>query len=208
MLTHASLLCRVRKNNWFTSADLRDMYFHIFIHPPHRKYLRYAFQGICSLKHFLPSLMGHHALMRPDNTMTVAHIKHQGGCAPVSCGRLLSLKAMHVPDALNTGAYLLSRGTPVYEEWTLQPEIVEQIWVRPRCICSRRETESAVRAVLLSAQHGCSPWCRRECLAAQVDLCISSPGLPWQEWFNLLRWHCHSVLFPLYKMLGPLPLGH
>eukprot|EP00064_Thunnus_orientalis_P007764 superscaffoldBa00000879_g7786 len=31
---------------------------------------------------------------------------------------------------LNTGADLLSRGVPVYGEWTLHPEIVEQIWTR------------------------------------------------------------------------------
>ncbi|XP_075307052.1 uncharacterized protein LOC142368762 [Odontesthes bonariensis] len=95
-----------------------------------------------SLKHFLPSLMGHHVLVRTDNTTTVAYINRQGGLRSRqlhmlarrlilwSCGRLLSLRATHVPGVLNTGADLLSRGAPVYGEWTLHPEIVEQIWAR------------------------------------------------------------------------------
>ncbi|XP_029909243.1 uncharacterized protein LOC115360460 [Myripristis murdjan] len=45
MLTHASLLRFLRAGDWFTSIDLKDAYFHIPIYPPHRKYLRFAFQG-------------------------------------------------------------------------------------------------------------------------------------------------------------------
>ncbi|XP_059182347.1 uncharacterized protein LOC131961092 [Centropristis striata] len=95
-----------------------------------------------SLKHFLPSLMGHHVLVRTDNTTTVAYINRQGGLRSRqlhmlarrlilwSCGRLLSLRATHAPGVLNTGADLLSRGAPVYGEWTLHPEVVEQLWSR------------------------------------------------------------------------------
>lgn len=95
-----------------------------------------------SLKCFLPSLTGHHVLVRTDNTTTVSYINRQGGLRSrrlhmlarklilwSSC-RLLSLRATHVPGILNTGADLLSRGGPVYGEWTLHPEIVEQIWAR------------------------------------------------------------------------------
>lgn len=46
MLTHASLLCLVRRNDWFTSIDLKDVYFHMLIYPPDRKYLRFAFQEV------------------------------------------------------------------------------------------------------------------------------------------------------------------
>ena len=46
MLTHAALLRFVRPGDWFASIDLKDAYFHIHIYPPHRKYLRFAFQGV------------------------------------------------------------------------------------------------------------------------------------------------------------------
>lgn len=42
MLTHASLLRFLHPGNWFTSIE--DTYYHIPICPPHRKYLRFAFQ--------------------------------------------------------------------------------------------------------------------------------------------------------------------
>ena len=95
-----------------------------------------------SLKHFLPSLMGHHVLVKTDNTTTVSYINRQGGLRSRrlhtlarklilwSDGRLLSLRATHVPGVLNTGADLLSRGSPVYGEWTLHPGVVRQIWAR------------------------------------------------------------------------------
>ena len=45
MLTSATLLRMIRQGDWFTSIDLKDAYFHIAIYPPHRKFLRFAFQG-------------------------------------------------------------------------------------------------------------------------------------------------------------------
>lgn len=46
MLTHTNLVRFVRQGDWFVSIDLKDAYFHIPIYPPHRKYLRFAFQGV------------------------------------------------------------------------------------------------------------------------------------------------------------------
>ncbi|XP_038139792.1 uncharacterized protein LOC119782749, partial [Cyprinodon tularosa] len=95
-----------------------------------------------SLRHFLPFLSGHHVLVRTDNTTTVAYINRQGGLRSRmlhnlardlilwSSTHFLSLRATHVPGDLNTGADLLSRGAPVYGEWTLHPQVVEQIWAR------------------------------------------------------------------------------
>ena len=95
-----------------------------------------------SLKHFLPLLSGHHVLVRTDNTTTVAYINRQGGLRSRtlhglarklilwSSAHFLSLRATHVPGTLNTGADLLSRGAPVYGEWTLHPQVLEQIWAR------------------------------------------------------------------------------
>ena len=54
MLTHASLLRMLRQNDWFTSVDLKDAYFHVPIYPPHKKYLRFAFLGVCYEYRVLP----------------------------------------------------------------------------------------------------------------------------------------------------------
>ncbi len=44
--------------------------------------------------------------------------------------RRLSLRAIHLPMILNRGADLLSRGNPLYGEWKLYPQVVNQIWQR------------------------------------------------------------------------------
>lgn len=47
MLPHASLLRLVRRNDWFTSVDVKDAYFHIPIYSPDRKYLQFTFWVPC-----------------------------------------------------------------------------------------------------------------------------------------------------------------
>lgn len=46
MLTLTVLSRAIRPDDWFTSIDLQDAYFHIHIYPAHRKFLRFAYQGI------------------------------------------------------------------------------------------------------------------------------------------------------------------
>ncbi|KAL3046904.1 hypothetical protein OYC64_021178 [Pagothenia borchgrevinki] len=46
MLTVKQLLGLVQPGDWFTTIDLKDAYFHVEIAPEHRKYLRFAFQGV------------------------------------------------------------------------------------------------------------------------------------------------------------------
>ncbi|XP_034564504.1 uncharacterized protein LOC117830473 [Notolabrus celidotus] len=95
-----------------------------------------------ALQHFLQFIQGHHVLVKTDNSTVVAYINRQGGTRSLqlhtlarkmimwSSTRLLSLRATHVPGVLNRGADLLSRGNPLYGEWTLHPQVVEQIWQR------------------------------------------------------------------------------
>ncbi|KAI2645622.1 Transposon Ty3-G Gag-Pol polyprotein [Labeo rohita] len=93
-----------------------------------------------ALKHFLPDLIGHHVLVRTDNTAVVYYFNHQGGlCSrPLyklahqilvwSQDKLLPLRAVHVPGHLNMGADILSRQGLRPGEWMLHPEVVKQIW--------------------------------------------------------------------------------
>uniref|UniRef100_A0A3B1IRS8 ribonuclease H n=1 Tax=Astyanax mexicanus TaxID=7994 RepID=A0A3B1IRS8_ASTMX len=46
MLTLRQFLRAVGPGDWFTSIDLTDAYFHIAVHPDHRRYLRFAFEGV------------------------------------------------------------------------------------------------------------------------------------------------------------------
>ncbi|XP_073725558.1 kinesin-like protein KIF6 isoform X3 [Misgurnus anguillicaudatus] len=93
-----------------------------------------------ALKHFLPFLEGFHVLVRTDNTTVVAYINRQGGTRSLqlhnlarklivwSAAHFSSLRATHVPGVLNMGADLLSRGNPLYGEWVLHPQVMDQIW--------------------------------------------------------------------------------
>lgn len=93
-----------------------------------------------ALKHFTQFIQGQHVLVKTDNATVVAYINRQGGTRSLrlhrlaqriilwSSTRLLSLRATHVPGALNRGADLLSRGSPLYGEWVLHPQVVKQVW--------------------------------------------------------------------------------
>ena len=45
MLTSEALMRSVRQGDFHCSVDLRDAYQHVLIYPPHRKFLRFAFEG-------------------------------------------------------------------------------------------------------------------------------------------------------------------
>ncbi|KAL0187634.1 hypothetical protein M9458_014733, partial [Cirrhinus mrigala] len=93
-----------------------------------------------ALKYFLPDLRDRHVLVHTDSTAVVYYINHQGGLRsrPLyklahqilvwSQDKLLSLRAVHIPEHLNVGADILSRQGPRPGEWMLHPEVVKQIW--------------------------------------------------------------------------------
>ncbi|KAL0152958.1 hypothetical protein M9458_051736 [Cirrhinus mrigala] len=93
-----------------------------------------------ALKHFLPDLRDYQVLVRTDNTSVISYINHQGGLRsrPLykmvhqilvwSQGKLLSLRAVYIPEHLNQGADVLLRQGPRPREWRLHPEVVELIW--------------------------------------------------------------------------------
>ena len=97
---------------------------------------------LLALQSFETFLLGRHVLVRTDNVTTKYYINKQGGLrSPRLDGlareitlwvhkRLLSLRAEHVPGLLNSGADLLSRGTPRYDDWSLNPQVATSIWDR------------------------------------------------------------------------------
>ncbi|KAL0165908.1 hypothetical protein M9458_037752, partial [Cirrhinus mrigala] len=54
MLTLKQILSHVRSGDWFLSLDLKDAYFHIQIAPHHRRFLRFAFEGVAYQYTVLP----------------------------------------------------------------------------------------------------------------------------------------------------------
>ncbi|KAK7905173.1 hypothetical protein WMY93_017780 [Mugilogobius chulae] len=79
MLTHATLLRFVRQGDWFVSIDLKDAYFHIPIYPPHRKYLRFAFQGVTYEYTVLPfGLSLSPRVFVKCTEAAIAPLRHQG----------------------------------------------------------------------------------------------------------------------------------
>ncbi|KAI2656067.1 Transposon Ty3-G Gag-Pol polyprotein [Labeo rohita] len=74
-----------------------------------------------ALKHFLPDLIGHHVLVRTDNTAAVYYFNHQGGQTPLaesgSCSWASQYGSRHPVEAgLRPG------------ERMLHPKVVKQIW--------------------------------------------------------------------------------
>ncbi|KAL0152776.1 hypothetical protein M9458_052499 [Cirrhinus mrigala] len=54
MITLKQILSHIRTGDWFFSLDLKDAYFHIQIAPHHRRFLRFAFEGVAYQYTVLP----------------------------------------------------------------------------------------------------------------------------------------------------------
>ena len=86
------------------------------------------------------------------------------------------MRATHVPRIQNLGADLLSRGNPLYAEWTLHPVVVVHVLAARQWICSHRGG--------MHSAHYSSPCttrangCVRSRVAARPALRFSTSGLP------------------------------
>ncbi len=54
MITLKQILSQIRTGDWFCSLDLKDAYIHIQIAPHHRRFLRFAFEGVAYQYTVLP----------------------------------------------------------------------------------------------------------------------------------------------------------
>ncbi len=54
MITLKQIFSQIRTEDWFCSLDLKDAYFHIQIAPHHRRFLRFAFEGVAYQYTVLP----------------------------------------------------------------------------------------------------------------------------------------------------------
>ncbi|CAM4672887.1 unnamed protein product [Leuciscus chuanchicus] len=58
MLTLKQIVSQIKSEDWFVTIDLKDAYFHVSIHPHHRKFLRFAFGGEAYQYRVLPFGLG------------------------------------------------------------------------------------------------------------------------------------------------------
>ncbi len=54
MITLKQILPQICPGDWFMSLDLKDAYFHIQVAPYHRRFLRFAFEGVAYQYKVLP----------------------------------------------------------------------------------------------------------------------------------------------------------
>lgn len=79
MLTLRQPLSAISPVEWFTTIDLTDSYFHITIHPDHRQFLRFAFEGLVqpigmSLAPFTRCVKAALALLRQTGVGILAYL--------------------------------------------------------------------------------------------------------------------------------------
>lgn len=144
-----------------------------------------------SLKHFLPSLAGHHVLVRMDNTTTVAYINRRRGVTFPSITHAgtqtdpLEQRASPLPES-NARPRDPEHGPAVNGRASIRgvdsapgDRGVDMDALRSGCSGSVHvEGKCTVRTVLLPVQHGCSPGHRHISarLAARASLQVPSTG--------------------------------
>jgi len=111
-----------------------------------------------ALRHFSPFLQSCHILVRTDNTTMVAYINCQGGTRSLQLHRLAHRLLMwfimhepHVGRAEQGSGPAADLGNPLYGEWRLHPQVVEQIW--------QKYGQAAVDLQYLHRQQTCSALC-------------------------------------------------
>ncbi len=113
MITLKQILSQVYPGDWLFLLDMKDTYFHIQIAPHHRRFLRFAFEGVTYQYTVLPfglSLAPHAFTKCMD----------------------AALSPLRQMGRLNRGADMLSRSNVSSEEWMLHPQTVQRIWEKDR----------------------------------------------------------------------------
>ena len=98
---------------------------------------------LLAVQHFTPLLRGQSVRLYSDNATAVAYLRKEGGTHSESLSELaeeilvhcdhlgLHLRPVHLPGVRNVRADALSRrGTALPGEWTLQPQVLQPIFLR------------------------------------------------------------------------------
>ncbi|CAJ0966409.1 unnamed protein product [Ranitomeya imitator] len=170
-------------------------------------------------------MAGRHTRILTDNRAVVAYVNHQGGTRSKGlmnaskllfqlAEHLLSLSALHIRGIENTQADFLSRRGLRQGEWSLNPQIFQQIVqscgspeidlfanshnkkVRKFCSLNPREHPFAVDALLIPWKFSLAyafppivmiPAVIRKIREDQARIILKAPFWPRRPWFSLLR---------------------
>ena len=104
MDTLKTVLNLVKKDDWAISIDLKDAYFHVLIHPKHRKYLRFCIQGRAFQFTSFRSQNLAESFYKDSGSgcSSSKNAKHQIGCIP---GRLVSSECKEKISPGEQGSY-------------------------------------------------------------------------------------------------------
>ena len=135
-------------------------------------------------------LRGHQVLIATENTRVVSYINKQGGTHSLALLRQvvdlfmwlqthdIVLRARHIPGCLNVIADCLSRpNQPIPTEWSLNPEIVKQIF--QFCVSPQRSPTSV--HVSSSGATSTGGGCSITRLAGEIDVHVSADSSAQQD---------------------------